>query len=192
MPINSTYTKMVHKTGSYTLSVSDDQADFTISAPANATLPLSKNCTPVSGQNEKIIINNSGSSAVLTLVAGSGDTLIGATATAAKTLAAGQTAFLQGDGVLTWYATGGSGASGVSGVSGGSGASGFTGFRGASGFAGTSGFSGTTGVSGISGFLGTAGFSGTSGISGAIGTSGFTGVSGQSGFSGASGVSGAG
>jgi hypothetical protein len=190
MSLNSTYTKMVHKTGSYTLSVSDDQADFTIAAPANATLPLARTCSTISGQNEKIIINNAGSSAVLTLVAGSGDDLIGATATAATTLAAGQTAYLQGDGVLTWYATGGSGVTGISGASGGSGASGYTGYRGTSGFAGTSGFSGTTGVSGTTGFSGVAGLSGVSGFTGAAGTSGFTGASGQSGFSGASGVTG--
>lgn len=172
---------MVHKTASYTLAVSDDQADFTIAAPATATLPFSRNCSIVSEQNEKVIINNSGSSAVLTLAAGAGDSLIGATDTGATTLAAGQTAFLQGDGVLTWYVTGGSGVTGISGASGASGTSGYTGVSGGSGQSGKSGFSGTTGVSGISGFLGVAGFSGVSGFtgaSGAAGTSGFSGASG--------------
>lgn len=179
---------MVHKTGSYTLSVSDDQADFTIAAPATATLPFSRNCSIVSGQNEKIIVNNGGSSAVLTLAAGAGDSLIGATDTGATTLAVGQTAYLQGDGVLKWYVTGGSGVTGISGASGASGNSGYTGVSGGSGQSGKSGFSGTTGVSGISGFLGVEGFSGASGAEGASGTSG---ASGQSGFTGASGVSGA-
>ena len=184
MSLNNNYTKMVHKTGSYTLSVSDDQADFTIAAPATATLPLSRTCTISSGQNEKIIVNNAGSSAVLTLAAGAGDSLVGATDTGATTLAAGQTAYLQGNEVLIWYVTGGSGVTGISGASGASGGSGYTGFSGATGFRGASGFSGTTGVSGISGFAGVDGFSGTSGVtgtSGASGTSGFTGASGVSG-----------
>ncbi len=168
-PVNSAYAQQVFKTASYTLTVSDDIARFTIAAPATATLPLSRNCSLLSKQNIKIIANAGGSASDLTIAAGSGDTLVGE-----NTLSAGETAFLTGDGVLVWNSVG---ASGVTGNSGFSGACGFSGYSGKSGFSGTSGFSGYSGISGWSGITGFSGYSGPSGFSG------YSAYSGKSGYS---------
>lgn len=185
-PLNSQYSKFVTKTANYTIAVSDDYVIFTTAAPGVvATLPLAKDCSRYSGQNEKEIINASGSSDPLEVAAQAGNTLVGATDVGATTLAVGQTGFVVGNQATVWTITGGSGASGVSGISGTSGISGVSGFTGASGFSGTSGVSGVSGFSGASGFSGVSGFSGTEGFSGASGTSGASGQSGFSGFSGA-------
>lgn len=183
-PLDSQYTKFVVKDDSYTITVSDDIIDFDIASGKTATLPLAKDCSLYSGQNEKIISNNSGSGGALTIAVQSGNTLIGATAPGATTLAAGETCTAVGNGVSTWTITGGAGVSGVSGFSGFSGASGFSGFSGWSGFSGKSGTSGYSGVSGFSGYSGVSGISGYSGFSGISGYSGYSGTSGYSGFSG--------
>jgi len=186
-PLSTAYQKIVRKTSSYTLDPSDDVARFVIAAAAIATLPLAKNCTVYSKQNKKIIINDSTSSDTLTIAVQSGNTLVGATAAAiAATLAVGETAFVDGDGVAIWNISGGY--SGVAGTSG------FSGFSGASGYSGRSGYSGYSGASGYSGYTGISGYTGKSGYSGfsaaASGYSGFSGVSGYSGFSGYSGYTG--
>ena len=169
-PINSAYAKQQFKTDSYTITVSDDIVRFTLAAPGTATLPFSRNCSIVSGQNQKIIANATGSLAKdLTIAVGSGDTLVGET-----TLSAGETAFITGDGVLIWNSIG---ASGVTGNSGFSGYSAFSGYSGKSGFSGISGFSGFSGISGASGKSGFSGYTGISGFSGYSGTSGRSGYS---------------
>lgn len=179
-PLDSQYTRFVAKTDSYTILSGDDVITFTLAAPGTATLPLSKTCTIVSGQNAKQVNNASDSSDDLTIAVQSGDSLVGE-----STLAPGEVATIRGNGVNVWYATGSSGAAGVSGFSGYSGRSGTSGW---SGFTGVSGVSGWSGFSGRSGYTGVSGFSGYSGVSG---YSGFSGVSGYSGFSGYSGYSGA-
>jgi len=185
-PLYTQYQKIVRKTAAYTLDPSDDVARFVITVGVTATLPLAKACTVYSKQNKKIIINDSTSSNTLTIAVQSGNTLLGATATAAAaTLAAGETAYVDGDGVAVWNISGG-----YSGVSGNSG---FSGFSGASGYSGTSGYSGYSGKSGYSGYTGVSGYSGASGYSGVSGKSGYSGfsaaASGYSGFSGYSGYS---
>lgn len=186
MALNTSYVKYVSKVASYTLDVTDDVAKFVIAAPATATLPLAANCTAVSGQNFKIISNDSTSSGALTIAVQSGNTLVGeGTPTGpAQTIAAGETAYLQGNEATIWWMSGGSGTVGVSGFSGFSGASGFSGFSGYSGYSGVSGASGYSGKSGWSGFSGYSGFSGPSGYSGFSGKSGYSGFSGYSGYSG--------
>jgi hypothetical protein len=182
-PLATQYQKIVRKTGSYTLDPSDDVARFVIAAPATATLPLAKSCSVYAQRNKKIVINDSTSSSVLTLAVQSGNTFAGATAAAAAaTLAAGETAFVDGDGVAIWNISGGY--SGVTGTSG------FSGFSGRSGFSGASGYSGYSGTSGTSGYSGKSAYSGVSGISGYSGVSGYSGFSGVSGYSGFSGYSG--
>lgn len=183
-PLDSQYTKFVAEDDSYTIKAADDIIVFTITTAKTATLPLAKECSIVSGQNEKIIINHADSSDTLTIAVQAGNTLIGATAPGATTLAAGETAFVYGNGVTVWNVSGGAGVSGVSGFSGFSGASGFSGFSGWSGYSGTSGSSGYSGVSGFSGYSGVSGISGYSGFSGVSGYSGYSGISGYSGFSG--------
>ena len=184
-PLNTQYSVFKAKATSYTIDKGDDYIVFTtIAGGVVATLPLAKDCSRYSGQNAKEIINAPTSSDPITIAVQSGDTLVGATAPAATTLAVGQTAFVAGNQATTWMITGGSGASGVSGFSGASGTSGFSGTSGTSGASGTSGFSGVFGFSGVSGFAGKSGFSGVSGFSGASGTSGASGASGFSGFSG--------
>ena len=183
-PLYTQYQKIVRKTAAYTLDPSDDVARFVITVGVTATLPLAKNC--LRPQNRKIILNDSTSSNTLTIAVQSGNTLVGATATAAAaTLAAGETAFVDGDTVSIWNISGG-----YSGVSGNSG---FSGFSGASGYSGASGFSGYSGKSGYSGYTGVSGYSGVSGWTGVSGKSGFSGfsaaASGYSGFSGYSGYS---
>jgi len=176
MSLGNQYTKFTPvKTASYTITVSDDIAIFNLSAPGTATLPFSKDCTIVSGQNQKLIINKA-TSADLTVAVQSGDTLVGV-----ATLQAGYQTFVEGNQIKTWNSVGGSGVSGTSGFSGYSGASGFSGYSGKSGF---SGFTGISGASGTSGYSGYTGFSGYSGISGFSGYSAFSGYSGASGFSG--------
>lgn len=186
-PLNSQYSRFAAKAASYSIEVKDDYIIFTTAAPGVvATLPFAKDCSRYSGQNEKQIINAPGSSDSLEVAAQAGDSLVGATATGATTLAAGQTASVVGNQVKTWSITGGSGASGVVGSSGASGNSGFSGGVGTSGARATSGFSGVFGFSGVSGFAGKSGATGAA--SGASGASGISGASGVSGFSGASGV----
>lgn len=180
-PLDSQYAKFVAEDDSYTIKAGDDIIVFTITGAETATLPLAKECSIVSGQNEKIIVNHADSTDPLTIAVQSGNTLVGATAPSATTLEAGETAFVYGNGVTIWNVSGGAGVSGVSG---------FSGFSGASGYSGASGFSGFSGKSGFSGYSGVSGFSGYSGISGASGYSGFSGISGYSGYSGASGFSG--
>lgn len=185
-PLNTQYQKQVNKTASYTLDVSDDVAKFTTSgAGVIATLPLSAACTIPSNQNRKVVANASTSTDPVTIAVQSGNTLVGATAaTAGVSIAAGETAYAVGDGIKTWFITGGSGTSGVSGFSGFSGYSGYSGFSGYSGYSGASGISGFSGRSGYSGYSGVSGYSGKSGYSGFSGYSGYTGISGYSGFSG--------
>ena len=168
-PINSSYAQQQFKTDSYTITVSDDIVRFTLAAPATATLPFSRNCSIVSGQNQKIIANGDSGGNDLTIAAGAGDTLIGET-----TLSAGETAFITGDGVLVWNSIG---ASGVTGNSGYSGYSAYSGYSGKSGFSGISGFSGFSGISGASGKSGFSGYTGISGFSGYSGTTGYSGYS---------------
>ena len=168
-PINSSYAQQQFKTDSYTITVSDDIIRFTLAAPGTATLPFSRNCSIVSGQNQKIIANGDSGGNDLTIAVGSGDTLIGET-----TLSAGETAFITGDGVLIWNSIG---ASGVTGNSGYSGYSAYSGYSGKSGFSGISGFSGFSGISGASGKSGFSGYTGISGFSGYSGTTGYSGYS---------------
>ena len=123
-PLGTDYERIVYKTSSYTLTVADDVARFTIAAPSTATLPLSRNCSIVSGQNQKVIANAGGSASDLTIAVGSGDTLVGE-----ATLSAGETAYISGNGVTIWNSIGASGVTGVSGYSGFSGASGRDGIR---------------------------------------------------------------
>ena len=185
-PLYTQYQKIVRKTASYTLDPSDDVARFVITVGVTATLPLAKACSVYSKQNKKIIINDGTSSNTLTIAVQSGNTLVGVTAaTLGVTLAAGETAFVDGDGVAIWNISGG-----YSGVSGNSGFSGFSGY---SGFSGASGYSGYSGKSGYSGYCGVSGYTGKSGYSGVSGPSGYSGfsaaASGYSGFSGYSGYS---
>ena len=168
-PINSSYAQQQFKTDSYTITVSDDIIRFTLAAPGTATLPFSRNCSIVSGQNQKIIANGDSGGNDLTIAVGAGDTLIGET-----TLSAGETAFITGDGVLVWNSIG---ASGVTGNSGYSGYSAYSGYSGKSGFSGISGFSGFSGISGASGKSGFSGYTGISGFSGYSGTTGYSGYS---------------
>jgi hypothetical protein len=186
-PLGTSYTQFITKTANYTLTVNDDVAIFTTSAPGViATLPLARTCAFVAGQNTKQIINASGSTNVLTVAVQSGDTLVGETASGpAQTLAAGESAIVNCSPNLPtiWTITGGDGSQGVSGYSGFSGASGYSGKSGYSGFSGKSGYSGYTGVSGFSGYTGVSGTSGYSGFSGISGYSGYSGTSGYSGFS---------
>lgn len=185
-PLGTQYQTVVKKTASYTIAPPDDVIEFTTSVPGVvATLPLSKTCTIISGQNQKIIANKSTSSDEITIAVQSGNTLVGVTgASATLTLAIGDTAFVYGDQSTVWNMSGGVGTSGVSGFSG---ASGWSGFSGASGYSGYTGISGYSGYTGISGYTGKSGYSGFSGVSG---YSGFTGISGYSGFSGYSGYTG--
>ena len=183
-PIGLPYQKIVRKTDNYTIDPSDDIARFIITAGKTATLPLAKNCSRV--QSRKIVINDGTSSNTLTIAVQSGNTLLGATAAvAAATLAAGETAFVDGDGVTIWNISGGySGVAGTSGFSGFSGASGYSGFSGYSGYSGKSGYSGYTGISGYCGVSGASGYSGKSGYSGfSAAASGYSGFSGYSGYS---------
>lgn len=175
-PLGTQYTKFVAKTNSYTIQAADDVITFTIATAKTATLPLSKTCTIVSGQNAKQINNAGGSSDDLTIAVQSGDTLVGE-----STLSPGESALIVGNGVALWNSTGSSGAAGVSG---------FSGFSGASGRSGWSGFTGTSGFSAYSGFTGRSGYTGVSGYSGYSGESGYSGFSGISGYSGFSGYSG--
>jgi hypothetical protein len=185
-PLNSQYQKIVAKTASYTIDPSDDVIQFTVTVGVTATLPLAKTCSVVSTQNRKIIINKSTSSNTVTVAVASGNTLVGSTATAGGvTLAAGETATIDGDGVSIWNMFGGY--SGVGGTSGFSGASGYSGFSGASAYSGYSGKSGYSGYTGVSGYQGVSGYSGVSGKSGYSGfsaaASGYSGFSGYSGYS---------
>ncbi len=185
-PLYTQYQKIVRKTASYTLDASDDVARFVITAGATATLPLARTCSLYSRQNKKIIINDGTSSNTLTIAVQSGNSLVGATATAAAaTLAAGETVFIDGDGVAIWNISGGY--SGVGGTSGFTGASGYSGFSGASAYSGYSGKSGYSGYTGVSGYMGVSGYSGVSGKSGYSGfsaaASGYSGFSGYSGYS---------
>ena len=182
-PIGTQYERTAVKTSAYTITVADDVIKFTAAAPLTATLPQARACSIVSGQNVKVIASASGSASDVTIAAASGDTLVGETL-----VHAGGTAYLVGDGVLTWNSIGASGVTGNSGFSGFSGASGYSGFSGASGYSGFSGYSGYSGISAYSGKSGYSGFSaaasGYSGFSAAAsGYSGFSGRSGYSGFS---------
>lgn len=185
-PLGTQYQKMVAKTASYTITVSDDVITFTTSgAGVVATLPLAKTCTIVSGQNVKLITSAAGSTDPFTIAVQSGDTLIGNTVIGVGvTLAAGETAIAYGNEATVWSISGGDATQGVSGYSGFSGWSGFSGTSGYSGFSGKSGYSGYSGVSGWSGWSGYSGKSGYSGYSGYSGISGYSGFSGYSGYSG--------
>ncbi len=185
-PLATQYQKIVKKGVSYTIAVPDDVVEFTTTgAGVIATLPLAKDCTIYSGQNEKLIANKSTSTDEITLAVQSGNTLVGVTGAAATlTLAVGATAFARGDQSTVWNITGGAGTSGVSGFSGFSGASGYSGASGWSGYSGKSGYSGYCGVSGWTGVSGYSGYSGVSGYSGFSGISGYSGFSGYSGYTG--------
>lgn len=178
-PINSVYSRYVAKSDNYGILFQDDVITFTIATAKTATLPKAGTCTPMSGQNQKRIINSGDSSDTLTIAVQSGDSLIGI-----GSLAAGQTAVVTSNGTSVWTGAGGGGQAGTSGYSG---VSGFTGVSGYSGFTGVSGYSGFTGASGYSGFSGASGYSGFSGYSGYSGVSGYSGYSGVSGYSGFSG-----
>ena len=186
-PLGTEYQKIVRKTASYTLDASDDVARFVIAGAATATLPLAKTCTVYSKQNKKILINDSTSSDLLTIAVQSGNTLVGVTAaTLGVTLAVGETAYVDSDGVAIWNISGGySGVAGTSGFSGFSGASGYSGFSAYSGYSGKSGYSGYCGLSGYTGKSGYSGFSAISGYSGfSAAASGYSGFSGYSGYTG--------
>lgn len=179
-PLNSTYTKYVAKTDNYTILAGDDVITFTIASAKTATLPKAGTVPPMTGQNEKQIVNSANSADTLTIAVQSGDSLIGI-----GSLAIGQTAYLTSNGTSVWTGFGAGGAAGTSGYSG---VSGFSGISGYSGFTGISGYSGFTGISGYSGFSGVSGYSGFSGYSGYTGVSGYSGYSGVSGYSGFSGA----
>ncbi len=92
------------KTASYTVSATDDLVPFLITAAANATLPASSGlfaglvlANRTGGQGIVIIKNLAASTANVTIVAASGDSLFGATA-----VTPGQSVRAESDGQGTW------------------------------------------------------------------------------------------
>lgn len=88
------------KTSSYTVSVTDDLVPFLITAAANATLPSMSGlyaglvlANRTGGQGIVVIKNSASSTANVTIVAGSGDTLFGMT-----TVTPGQSVKCESDG----------------------------------------------------------------------------------------------